>query len=221
MSEVMRQPSVQKVVVNIGVGDAGERLEKAQKVLEMVTKHKPKITIAKVTNRDLGVREGMPIGCKVTLRGEEAETFLTQSALATREQRVASYSFDQEGNLSFGIPDYTDFEGMRYDPEIGIFGMDVSVVIQRPGYRITQRRVMKRKLPKEHRMTRQEAVEFMRAEVQRRGGRVKPKKQFGRISGLHPLRSEEGHSEEVRHAPVPPVLPRDRAADRVQEVLVR
>jgi len=161
MSEVMRQPRVQKVVVNIGVGDAGERLEKAQKVLQMMTKHKPMITHAKVTNRDLGLRLGMAIGCKVTLRGDEAETFL-RKALATREQRVARYSFDQEGNLSFGIPDYTDFEGMRYDPEIGIFGMDVSVVIQRPGYRISQRRIMKRKLPKEHRMTRQEAIEFMR-----------------------------------------------------------
>jgi large subunit ribosomal protein L5 len=161
MSDIMRQAKVQKVVVNIGVGDAGERLVKAQKVLEMLTKHKPKITTAKVTNRDLGVREGMPIGCKVTLRGDEAEKFLTR-ALLTREQRIASYSFDREGNLSFGVPDYTDFDGMRYDPEIGIFGMDVSVVIQRPGYRVTQRRVMKRRLPKEHRMTRQEAINFMK-----------------------------------------------------------
>jgi large subunit ribosomal protein L5 len=161
MSEIMRQAKVQKVVVNIGVGDAGERLVKAQKVLEMLTKHKPKITTAKVTNRDLGVREGMPIGCKVTLRGDEAEKFLTR-ALSTRERRIASYSFDREGNLSFGVPDYTDFDGMRYDPEIGIFGMDVSVVIQRPGYRVTQRRVMKRRLPKEHRMTREEAIVFMK-----------------------------------------------------------
>jgi large subunit ribosomal protein L5 len=161
MSEIMRQAKVQKVVVNIGVGDAGERLVKAQKVLEMLTKHKPKITTAKITNRDLGVREGMPIGCKVTLRGDEAEKFLTR-ALGTRERRIASYSFDREGNLSFGVPDYTDFEGMRYDPEIGIFGMDVSVVIQRPGYRITQRRVMKRRLPREHRMTREEAIVFMK-----------------------------------------------------------
>lgn len=161
MSDVMRQPQVQKVVVNIGVGDAGERLVKAQKVLQMITKHKPVVTNAKVTNRDLGVRQGMPIGCKVTLRGDEAEKFLDR-ALATRERRIAVYSFDPEGNLSFGIPDYTDFEGMKYDPEIGIFGMDVSVVIQRPGYRVTQRRVMRRRLPREHRMTRDESVKFMK-----------------------------------------------------------
>jgi large subunit ribosomal protein L5 len=161
MSDVMRQPKIEKVVVNIGVGEAGERLNKAQKVLSMVTKQKPVVTTAKVTNRDLGVRHGMPIGCKVTMRGERAEEFL-RKALIIRENRVASYSFDQEGNLSFGIPDYTDFEGMKYDPEIGIFGMDVNVVFMRPGYRVAKRRIMARKIPKEHRMTRDEAISFMK-----------------------------------------------------------
>jgi large subunit ribosomal protein L5 len=161
MSEIMRRPEVKKVVVNIGVGDAGERLVKAQKVLEMVTKHKPLVTTAKITNRDLGVREGMPIGCKVTLRGDEAEDFIKR-ALDTRDRRIASYSFDPEGNLSFGVSDYTDFAGMKYDPEIGIFAMDVSIVIQRPGYRVTQRRIMRRRLPKDHRMTRAEAIRFMK-----------------------------------------------------------
>jgi len=161
MSEVMRQPRIEKVVVNIGVGEAGERLLKAQKVLEMLTGQKPVVTIARVTNRDLGIREGMPIGCKVTLRREKAIGFL-KKALWIRENRVAEYSFDLEGNLSFGISDYTDFEGMRYDPEIGIFGMDVNVVIQRPGYRLTRRRIMRRKLPRSHRITRREAIDFMR-----------------------------------------------------------
>jgi len=161
MSEVMRQPKIEKVVVNIGVGEAGERLLKAQKVLEMLTGQKPIVTIARVTNRDLGIREGMPIGCKVTLRREKAIDFL-KKALWIRENRVAEYSFDLEGNLSFGISDYTDFEGMRYDPEIGIFGMDVNVVIQRPGYRLTRRRIMRRKLPRSHRITRREAIDFMR-----------------------------------------------------------
>lgn len=161
MSDIMRHPYVEKVVVNIGVGEAGDRLNKAQKVIEMVTEQKPKITTAKVTNRDLGVREGMPIGCMVTLRGEKAEKFL-KKALSIRENRVQMYSFDPEGNLSFGVSDYTDFEGMKYDPDIGIFGMDVCVCIQRPGRRITRRRVMRKKLPRSHRMNRQDAANFMR-----------------------------------------------------------
>lgn len=161
MSNVMREPRIEKVVVNIGVGEAGERLVKAQKVLEMLTGQKPIVTTSKVTNRDLGIRKGMPIGCKVTLRKKKAEEFLKR-ALWIRENKVAEYSFDPEGNLSFGISDYTDFEGMKYDPEIGIFGMDVNVVIQRPGYRVTKRRVMKRKIPARHRLSREEAMEFMK-----------------------------------------------------------
>jgi large subunit ribosomal protein L5 len=161
MSDVMMQLRIEKVVVNIGVGEAGERLVKAQKVLGMLTGQTPMVTISRTTNRDLGIREGMPIGCKVTLRHDKAMEFLKR-ALWIRENRMAEYSFDPEGNLSFGVSDYTVFEGMRYDPEIGIFGMDVNVVIQRPGYRVRKRRIMSRRLPHRHRVTRDEAMDFMK-----------------------------------------------------------
>ena len=155
----MRDLHVEKVVVNIGVGEAGERLVKAEKVLEMVTGQKPVETISKTVNRDLGIRQGMPLGC--TLRGDVAEDFV-RKALVIREMRVPVYSFDPEGNMSFGISDYTDFEGMKYDPEIGIFGMDISVVLRRPGNRITQRALLRRRVPKSHRVCRDEAIQFMK-----------------------------------------------------------
>lgn len=157
----MRDLHVEKVVVNIGVGEAGERLVKAEKVLEMVTGQKPIETISKTVNRDLGIRQGMPLGCKVTLRGEAAEEFIRR-ALVIRERRVPEYSFDMEGNMSFGISDYTDFDGMKYDPEIGIFGMDISVVLRRPGNRVTQRALLRRRIPKSHRVDRAEAIEYMK-----------------------------------------------------------
>ena len=157
----MRDLYVEKVVVNIGVGEAGERLVKAQKVLEMVTGQKSVQTMSKTINRDLGIRKGMPLGCKVTLRGEAAETFI-ERALPIREMRVPIYSFDQEGNMSFGITDYTDFDGMKYDPEIGIFGMDISVVLRRPGNRITRRALLRRRVPKDHRVNRDEAIQYMK-----------------------------------------------------------
>ena len=147
----MKDLHVEKVVVNIGVGEAGERLAKAEKVLEMVTKQKPVETLSKTVNRDLGIREGMPLGCKVTLRGEEAEAFV-KKALSIRENKVYEYSFDKEGNMSFGITDYTDFEGMKYDPEIGIYGMDINVVLRRGGNRITKRALLRRSIPKSHRV---------------------------------------------------------------------
>ena len=131
----------------------------------MVTKQKPVETLSKTVNRDLGIREGMPLGCKVTLRGDAAIDFVKQ-ALSIREMRVPEYSFDKEGNMSFGISDYTDFEGMKYDPEIGIFGMDISVVLRRPGNRITQRALLKRRIPKSHRVGREEAIQYMKDNFQ-------------------------------------------------------
>jgi large subunit ribosomal protein L5 len=161
MTNPMRGIRLDKAVVNIGVGDAGERLLKAEKVLGMVTKKKPVRTLSKTTNRDFGIRRGMEIGVKVTLRHEEAEEFV-KTALWTRENRLAEYSFDPEGNFSFGVQDYTDFPGMKYDPDIGIFGLDVSVSLVRPGRRVARRRVMRRRVPASHRITRQEGIEFVR-----------------------------------------------------------
>jgi len=162
MTIKMREIRLEKAVVNIGVGDAGERLLKAEKVLQMVTGRKPVRTIAKTTNRDLGIRKGQQIGVKVTLRGDGAQEFV-KKAFWIRENRIANYSFDPEGNFSFGITDYTDFPGMKYDPEIGIFGLDVSASICRPGRRITKRRIMRAHMPKHHRITRKEGMEFVKA----------------------------------------------------------
>ncbi|HEC82125.1 MAG TPA: 50S ribosomal protein L5 [Thermoplasmatales archaeon] len=157
----MTKPRVAKVTVNIGVGEAGEKLEKAAKVLQSLTKHKPVQTLSKTTNKDLGIRKGMPIGCKVTLRKNDAEEFL-KKALKVRENKIPYYSFDRTGNLSFGIPDHTLFPDQRYDPEIGIFGMDVCVTLEKPGYRVKHRRIRSKKIPSRHRVTLDEAMEFMK-----------------------------------------------------------
>ena len=162
MTNPMKDIRLEKAVINIGVGDAGERLLKAEKVLQMVTKRKPIRTIAKTTNRDFGIRRGMDIGVKVTLRGTEAEEFV-KTALWIRENRIADYSFDPEGNFSFGIQDYTDFPGMKYDPEIGIFGLDISVVLTRPGKRVAKRRVLRGSVPTHHRIARHEGIEFVKS----------------------------------------------------------
>jgi large subunit ribosomal protein L5 len=157
----MRIISIQKTVVNIGVGEAGENLEKAEKVLAMLTKRTPVRTLSKTTNREWGIREGMPIGCKVTLRHKEAEEFIVK-AFWTKDNRIADYSFDPEGNFSFGIPDYTDFEGMKYDPQIGILGLDVCVTLARPGKRVAIRSIASKKLPKKQRITKEEGITFVK-----------------------------------------------------------
>jgi large subunit ribosomal protein L5 len=160
----MREIKIEKVVVNIGVGDAGEKLRKAERVISLITHHKPVQTLSNTTNKDLGIRKRMPIGCKVTLRGEDAIEFLKR-AFWVKENRIADYSFDSEGNFSFGISDYTDFEGMRYDPDVGIFGMDICVTLGRNGTRVKRRRHARGRIPISHRITPEEARNFVKAKL--------------------------------------------------------
>jgi large subunit ribosomal protein L5 len=152
-------PRIEKVTINIGVGEAGERLKKAETVLQNITGHKPIETLSRTTNKDWAIRKQMPIGCKVTLRGKDADEFLKE-ALITRENKMADYSFDDEGNLSFGIPDHTLFKSQKYDPNIGIFGMDIAITMKKPGYRIKHRRVAPRKIPQRHRVKKDETIKF-------------------------------------------------------------
>lgn len=153
-------PHIAKVTVNIGVGESGEKLKKAESVLEGVTKQKPIQTLSKTTNKDWSLRKFMPIGCKVTLRKKAAETFLI-SALKIRENKISEYSFDNQGNFSFGVPDHTLFEGQKYDPNIGIFGMDICVTVENPGYRIKHRRIDQRKIPQRHQLTKEATMQFI------------------------------------------------------------
>lgn len=159
----MRKPRLEKVVVNIGVGEGGEKLIKAEKVLGMVTGKKPVRTLSKVANREWALKPGSPIGCKVTLRGDDARAFL-KKAFDVRNGIVPWYNFDDGGNLNFGIPDYTDFAGMKYDPDIGIYGMNITAVMSRPGSRIRQRRLLKARIPNNHRVDREEATAWIAKE---------------------------------------------------------
>jgi large subunit ribosomal protein L5 len=152
-------PIIEKVTVNIGVGEAGEKLNKAETVLQNITNQKPVQTLSRTTNKDWGLRKRMPIGCKVTLRGKAAKNFLAE-AFSTRENKMAEYSFDDEGNLSFGIPDHTLFKSQKYDPNIGIFGMDISITMQKPGYRIKRRRIGRKRIPHRHRVVREDTINY-------------------------------------------------------------
>lgn len=156
----MRQLKISKVTVNIGVGEGGERLAKAETLLENLTEQKPIKTHAKVTNPSFEIRTGLPIACKVTLRGERAERFL-KKALDAVDFKIKGSSFDDYGNVSFGIREHIDIPGVRYDPNVGIFGMDVAITIERPGYRIKRRRIKKKRIPKEHGIAREEAITFI------------------------------------------------------------
>jgi large subunit ribosomal protein L5 len=129
----MRNLFVEKVVVHMGVGEAGDKLTKAVDLMKTITGGTPVRGVAKQTNTTFGIRKGAPISCRVTLRGKPAEKFLS-TALDIVERKIMGSQIDRTGNFSFGIEEHTDFPGMSYDPQIGIYGMDVNVVLARRAY---------------------------------------------------------------------------------------
>jgi len=155
----MYKPRIAKVTVNIGVGEGGERLQKAAKILEMLTGQKPSFRRAKRTIKEFGVRKGEPIAVAVTLRGEKAMKFLNM-VLEGIGWRIKKSSFDDFGNVSIGIKEHIILPGVKYDPELGIFGMDVAITLERPGYRVMRRRRKRSRIPRRHRVSKHEPQVF-------------------------------------------------------------
>ncbi len=157
----MLTPKIRKVIVNIAVGKSGEPLEKAGKVLEQLTAQRPVKRLAKKTVRDFGIRKGEPIACIVTLRKDKAVGFL-KKALHSVDNKLSRNSFDENGNFSFGIKEHIEIPGTKYVPDLGIFGMDVSVNLGRAGYRVKERRRAKSSISARHSLTSGEAVVFIK-----------------------------------------------------------
>lgn len=170
----MQKPHIEKVVVNLSVGKSGEALQKAIQVLEELTNKKPCQRLAKKSVRDWGIRKNEPIACIVTLRGQNAIDFLKRAFNAV-ENKLSPSCIDVNGNFSFGIKEHIEIPGIKYDPELGIFGMDICVTIEMPGYRIKRRHKLKSKVGKTQKvtpeMTRDYISELFNIEIQ--GGLVK------------------------------------------------
>ena len=157
----MRKIRVGKVVVNIGLGKSGEAIERGKKVLEQVTGQTPTQTRAKRAVRDFGIHKGEPIGVVVTVRGD-ATTALIQKLLTAREKKLPESSFDSRGSVSFGIKEHIEIPGIRYDPAIGILGMNVSILLERPGFSVARRNRRTSRVGKAHLVSREEAVQYFR-----------------------------------------------------------
>lgn len=158
----MREIILAKITVNIGAGESGPRLEKSRNLVEKLVGKKSIITR---THRrsTFGVAKGRPIGVKATLRGREATEFL-RTALKALENKIKSGNFDSTGNFSFGIKEYIDIPGIKYDPDIGILGMDICATLERPGYRVKKRKIKKGKIGRTHKITKDEAIEWAKKE---------------------------------------------------------
>ena len=154
----MRTPSIEKVVVHMSVGEGGRELQNAQSILEEIAGQESVQTLAKRTVQEFNIREGDPIGAKTTLRGDDAHEFLETALPLTA---LSTSQFDDTGNFSFGVAEHTEFPSQEYDPQIGIYGLDVTVTLVRPGYRVSQRDKASRSIPSGHQMTTDDAASYV------------------------------------------------------------
>jgi len=159
----MKQIRLEKVTINVGAGESGPKLERAKKMVEKITNRKVVITHTH-KRTTFGMARGRPIGVKVTLRGEEAMEIL-KKLLGAVDNRLKASQFDANGNFSFGVKEYIDIPGIKYDPEIGILGFDVCVTLERPGYRVKRRKIRPGKIGKSHRIKPEEAMEWVKQEL--------------------------------------------------------
>ena len=156
----MKKISLEKIVLNMGVGKSGDAIEIAKKALEQISGKKSCAREAKETQRDWGIRKGEPIGVSVTIRGNDAIALLKR-LLEAKGNTVNGRSFDNFGNYSFGIREHIDIPGIKYDPQIGILGLGISITLTRPGFGIRKRSKHKARIGKSHIITSQEAKDYL------------------------------------------------------------
>ena len=156
----MKKISLEKVVLNMGLGKSGDIIQVAKKALDHISGKKSCSRDAKETQREWGVRQGEPIGVAVTIRGKDARELLKR-LLESKGNQINGKSFDNFGNFSFGIKEHIDIPGVKYDPQVGILGLGISVTLTRPGYGIRKRSKHKASVGKTHAIKNQEAKDYL------------------------------------------------------------
>lgn len=158
---INRKIKIEKVVLSIG--GTAENLEKGVKLLKIITGKNPAKMKSNKRIPTLGVRPKLEIGTVVTLRKDLDATL--KRMLEAIENRLRKKQIS-ENNFSFGIKEYIEIPGLDYQREIGIMGLDVTVVFKRAGRRVSLRKIKKGKIPARQRISPEEIIKFMEENFQ-------------------------------------------------------
>lgn len=156
----MKNIYIDKVVLNIGIGNNEDMFQNARALLEKLTGHKPIATVSKKRAPEFKIRKGQIIGAMVTLRNKEAIDMLKR-ALDANDNVVKSTAI-ANNTLSFGVREYIYFSGVKYDPKIGMLGLNVNASFTRKGRRVEERRRRQSRIGLKHRkIPNDEIAEYM------------------------------------------------------------
>merc|ERR1711865_839306 len=157
---VMRELKVDKLIINIAVGEAGDRLTKAVRVLQQLSDQQPVENKARYTVRTFGIRRNEKIATHVTIRGEKA-MYLIERGLKITDYEISAKHFSDTGNFGFGVNEHIDL-GLKYDPQTGIYGMDFFIVLKRAAYNVQKKKAKRGRIGVSHRVTKEDAMEWVR-----------------------------------------------------------
>lgn len=157
----MQNVRIEKLTLNIGAGKDPAKLEKGIILIKSITGIDPVKTVTTKRIAEWGLRPGLPIGCKITLRKTAAKELFSRLVKA-KDNKLPDTSIDNKGNVSFGIHEYIDIPGVAYNPAIGVIGLQTCLTLEKPGYRIKRRKVRPKKIPTQHTVSKQEAIEFLK-----------------------------------------------------------
>ncbi len=153
----MRSPRIEKVVVSGGA--TADELKKEHKLLEMLTKRKAQILTSKKRIPEFNVNPGLEVGTRVTLRGKSAIEML-KSLLGAIDNKLNKKQIS-ENHFSFGIHEYIEIPGVEYKREIGIRGLNVTVVFSRKGARIARKKLKFGRIPGKQHVSQLEIIKYM------------------------------------------------------------
>jgi len=163
MTNPMRNIRIEKLNLNVGAGSDQDRLEKGLRLIENLSGGKAVKTKTQKRIPSWSLRPGLPVGAMLTLRKSKAVDTLKR-ILAARDNKLDRRNFDGHGNVNFGMTEYIYIPGMKYDPTIGVMGFNVTLTLERPGFRIKRRKLLSRAVSKKHRIQPEEAIDFMKKE---------------------------------------------------------
>ncbi|MGC8694373.1 MAG: 50S ribosomal protein L5 [Candidatus Micrarchaeia archaeon] len=161
LDNIMRAIDIEKVVINMGTGSDESINANAKKLIEIITNSKPVSTLSKKRNPSFKISKGQRIGAMVTIRGKNAGP-LAERLLDAVDNKLKESNI-KDNTVNFGIKEYIDISKVKYDPKIGMLGLNVNITFKRKGARVEYRKRKQSKIPERHKIIkREEIIDYMK-----------------------------------------------------------